>query len=70
MQKRDIKRSIASFGLFEVFMMAITSSILSDAMINPSKNMSSLFCFFKFIFCSAKPLRDDAQQNAQSSASD
>ena len=36
-EKRSIKRSIASAGLFDDLMMAMTSSILSEAIIRPSK---------------------------------
>ena len=44
--KRAIRRSLASSGLFEPLMILITSSMLSLAMINPSKMCALASAFF------------------------
>ena len=49
-EKRSIKRSIASAGLLDDLMIAMTSSILSEAIIRPSKIWARSSAFFKSYF--------------------
>ena len=49
-ENRSIKLSIASFGLLDALMMAMTSSMLSDAMSKPSRMCARSFAFSRSNF--------------------